>query len=73
MNTNINPNFEAFIDEILEWTFEGIDVGGDDLQGLAIKHSLIKQQVIDKPCGKACTCREADMAFPVTCYRKTYK
>jgi hypothetical protein len=64
----------AFADHIISGMFEGGDWPGDEVQELAIKHGLLKQETMNEPCGEdgACQCALNGAQFPGICYRKTY-
>ncbi|PCI54173.1 MAG: hypothetical protein COB36_10805 [Alphaproteobacteria bacterium] len=71
---NTKPDFEGFMDEVLEHVFDGGGFDGVELQELASTFGILKTVEMQNPCGEACNCEAlvgAD-SFPLTCYRKTY-
>lgn len=65
------PDFKGFADDILHIVWDGGDIGGDVVQELAESRGLIKETVMQEPCGENCTCAEVT-DFPATCFRKAY-
>jgi hypothetical protein len=49
------------------------DIDGYQLQELALKHGLLREQTMDKPCGEYCECANicGSGEFPMECYRAT--
>jgi hypothetical protein len=64
----------AFARDIMAaWPEYDIDVG--DLQDIAEKHGLLKQETRYEPCGENCSCKgyftPKDFKEGIICYRKT--
>nr|WP_314585567.1 hypothetical protein [uncultured Pseudomonas sp.] len=60
----------AFANELISGALEGGDFCGADIQELAVKHGLLREERREKPCREeGCTC--AEYGFPTECYRKT--
>lgn len=51
------------------------DIDGEDVQGIAVKHGLLKETIQYKPCGQNCDCSnyvsEYGWEIGITCYHKT--
>lgn len=59
----------AFAIELVDASYEDGSFDGCDIQGIAVRHGLLRIERRDKECGEACACRE--YGLPVDCYRKT--
>ena len=71
VDTNNKINFVEFANDILEIIWNGNGIDEETAQELGIKHGLLKEVVVTKPCGENCNC-ELYSDFPATCYQKTY-
>ncbi len=60
----------AFANELISGALQGGDFSGADIQELAVKHGLLREERREEPCrDEGCAC--AEYGFPTECYRKT--
>lgn len=58
----------AFVKDVFAKVHDGHDLDGGEIQDLGVKHGLLQEVVVTKPCGDMCNCDDAT-DFPTTCYR----
>ena len=58
-----------FANKIINLSFD-YDLGGEEVQELALKYGLIEQRMAMYSCGEGCRCEEYG-DFPMLCRRKT--
>lgn len=60
----------VFANELISGALEGGDFSGADIQELAVKHGLLREERREEACREeGCAC--AEYGFPTECYRKT--
>lgn len=66
------PDFIGFANEMFGICWDGGSADGGTIQETGEQFGLLKETLMQEPCGDACTCRDCEVDFPVNCYRKTY-
>ena len=62
-------NLRAFARAVMDPWPEG-ELDGGDLQDIAEKYGLLKQETVTEPCGENCWCENYYGEFPAVCYKK---
>ena len=60
---------EALHRELAQICWEGGSLDGGELQDMLIKHDILVEVMVEKPCSERCNCEDNDAVFPTTCYR----
>jgi hypothetical protein len=55
--------------ELAQICWEGGSLDGGKLQDLLVKHGVLVEATVEKPCSEYCNCEYYDAVFPTTCYR----
>jgi len=55
--------------ELAQVCWEGGSLDGGELQDLLVKHGVLVETTVEKPCSEWCNCQHNDAVFPTTCYR----
>jgi hypothetical protein len=67
------PDLKGFAEAVMRSWPHG-DVDGGDLQDIAVKHGLLREESRTDFCGEFCGCRECfvdpNLDAPWTCYRR---
>jgi hypothetical protein len=70
-----NAKLRAFAQEIMEAWAEGSGLDGRQMQDVATKHGILRQETMHEPCGKFCNCddhrSQDEWIDGVVCYRET--
>lgn len=67
----------AFVRKLAEVCWDGGDVSGGELQRWMVDHGLLRKVTMSQPCDQDdetvfCVCKDADAAFPTSCYRPNW-
>ena len=64
---------EAAHRELAKICWEGGSLDGGELQDILVKHGVLVETIVEKPCSEWCNCEDNDAVFPTTCYRFALK
>jgi hypothetical protein len=64
-----NRKLKALAAKLAEICWDGGSLDGAELQDWLVDAGVLREVIVDEPCGQHCRCREADATPPWICYR----